>query len=206
VTGRRVGRRPGTPDTRVTILAAARSVFAARGYDGASIRRIATEAAVDPALVHHYFGSKEALFRAVVALPIEPETFMNAVFADGPDAVPERLARSFLAVWDDPISGPSIAGVIRSAIANEETAQWARDFFAAQIVPGLATRLADRVEPDEIPFRVSLVATQLHGLAVARYLLRLEPLASTDTETVVAAIGPTIRRYLFEELSGRRAA
>jgi AcrR family transcriptional regulator len=206
VTTRRVGRRPGTHDTRETILAAARAVFAERGYDGASIRRIAKEAAVDPALVHHYFGTKEALFRAVVALPIEPDTFMSRVFADGPDAVPERLAAAFLAVWDDPIGGPAIAGVVRSAIANEQTAQWARDFFAAQIVAPLTARLADRIDADEIPFRVSLVATQLHGLAVARYLLRLEPIASSNAETVVAAVGPTIRRYLFADLSGRPAA
>src|SRR5258706_15310717 len=98
----RTGRRPGNQDTREAILAAARRAFSERGFDGASIRAIATSAGVDPALVHHYFGSKDQLFVATMQLPIDPSQFLPKVFEGGIDGVGERLVRTFLQLWDSP--------------------------------------------------------------------------------------------------------
>ena len=98
----RTGRRPGNQDTREAILAAAKRAFAERGYDKASIRQIATEAEVDPALVHHYFGSKEKLFLATMEAPIDPGEIIPKILADGVDGVGERLVRMVLTIWDSP--------------------------------------------------------------------------------------------------------
>src|SRR6478736_4707021 len=97
----RRGRRPGTPDTRTAILHAARKAFAARGFSGTTIRSAATDAGVDAALVHHYFGTKDDLFVAAMELPIDPRPVIAGVVAGGPDGAGERLLRAFLSVWDD---------------------------------------------------------------------------------------------------------
>src|SRR5262245_6863644 len=106
---RRTGRRPGSPDTPQTILAAAREAFGERGFDGASIRAIATSAGVDPALVHHYFGTKEQLFLETVQMPIDPREFLPHVLAGGRDEVGVRLVTTFLRVWDSPVGTAAAA-------------------------------------------------------------------------------------------------
>lgn len=198
---RRSGRRPGNQDTRETILGSARTAFADRGYDGASIRQIATGAGVDPALVHHYFGTKEKLFRAVIEVPIDPDRLISHVFADGVEHVPERLVRTFLGVWESPATGPMMIGMLRSAVSQGVSAQLVREFFATQIVRRVVAQLGQHISPDEIPLRASLVAGQLFGLALTRYVLRFEPVASAPTETVIVAAAPNIRHYLFDDLS-----
>ena len=198
---RRTGRRPGKQDTRDVILANARDAFAQEGYDGTSIRGIAVAAGVDPALVHHYFGTKEQLFLAVVQPPFDPTEFMSQIHADGADGFPERLVRTFLSVWEGPVSGPAIQSLLRRGVAHHGTSRLLREFFTRQIVRQLGRVLADDVEADELPLRASLVASQLLGLGVTRYILELEPLASAPTEVVVAATTPTIERYLFGGLS-----
>ncbi|MFR9777820.1 TetR family transcriptional regulator [Micromonospora sp. MS34] len=190
---RRTGRRPGKPDTREAILAAARAAFAERGFDAASIRTIAGAAGVDPALVHHYFGTKEELFRATVAIPIDPAELLPGVLAGGPDGVGERLVRTFLSVWDSPVGTAAVA-LFRSAVSNEWTARLLREFLATQVLRRVLDQLD--VDPAELPLRGALVGTQMAGLAMMRYVIRLEPVASADRETLVAAIGPTIQRYL----------
>src|SRR6266566_170590 len=100
----RTGRRPGNQDTREAILAAAREAFAERGYDRVSIRAIATSAGVDPALVHHYFGTKDQLFLATVDAPIDPGEILPKILAGERDELPERLVRTFLSVWDHPVT------------------------------------------------------------------------------------------------------
>ncbi|MEV4755561.1 TetR family transcriptional regulator [Micromonospora sp. NPDC049559] len=190
---RRSGRRPGNPDTREAILAAAREAFAERGFDGASIRSIATGAGVDPALVHHYFGTKDQLFLATIDAPFDPREMLPQVFAEGPDRVGERLIRLFLGVWDSPFGTAGVA-LLRSAVSNEWTARLMREFLVTQILRRAMSQL--ELPPDEAPLRTSLVASQLLGLAMARYVLRLEPLASAPAETVVATVGPTVQRYL----------
>jgi len=196
-----VGRRPGNQDTRETILAAARQAFAERGFDRASIRQIATAAAVDPALVHHYFGRKDALFREATAIPVDPDVVVPHVFAEGPDAAPERLLRTFLGVWEDPETGPMMLSLLRSAYADPTLAALVREFFLSQIVRRVRPHLMGRVPAEEIPTRLALVASTLFGLASARYVLRLGPLAELDAEAVAKMAAPTVRHYLLGELT-----
>jgi AcrR family transcriptional regulator len=189
----RTGRRPGNQDTREAILAAARQAFAERGYDGASIRAIATAAGVDPALVHHYFGSKDKLFLTCLQAPIDPAEILPRILAGGIDGVGERLVRTFLTVWDSP-AGTTAAALLRSAVRHEWSARLLREFLTTQILRR-AMRSLD-LDPTEAPLRASLVASQMMGLGMIRYIVKVEPLASAPPEVVVAAMAPTIQRYL----------
>jgi AcrR family transcriptional regulator len=198
---RRSGRRPGKQDTREAILAAAREVFAERGSDGASIRAIATSAGVDPALVHHYFGTKEQLFTATVQPPIDPAALIPKIIAGGPvEQLGERLVETFLGVWEHPVSGPAFEAVLRGAFANRLSAKLLREFFAVQILRRALHNLGTIVDPAEVPLRANLIASQLFGLAVIRYVFRFEPLASLPRDAVVATVAPTLQRYLTGEL------
>ncbi|MFG1837693.1 TetR family transcriptional regulator [Micromonospora sp. NPDC049175] len=190
---RRTGRRPGNPDTREAILDSARTAFAERGYDAASIRAIASTAGVDPALVHHYFGSKDQLFLAAMNFPFDPGQLVPKVLAGDPDGAGERLVRTFLGIWDSP-AGAAAQALLRSAVSNEWTARLLREFIATQVLRRVLEQLD--VDPAQLPLRGSLVATQMIGLAMMRHVVRLEPVASADPETLVAAVGPTIQRYL----------
>jgi AcrR family transcriptional regulator len=189
----RTGRRPGNQDTREAILTSAREAFAEKGFDRASIRAIAAGASVDPALVHHYFGTKDQLFLAAMQVPIDPSTLLPAVLAGGADGIGERLLRTMLGVWDS-AAGGAVAAVVRSAVSNELIAKMMRDFIVNRILRRVGKELG--LDPVEAPYRASLVATQVSGLILVRYIIKVEPLASTPPETVVALIAPTIQRYL----------
>ncbi len=194
----RTGRRKGAPDTRDAILAAARAAFAEKGFDGASIRAIATSAGVDPALVHHYFGTKERLFLATVNVPADPAEFIPAALVGDDDHIGERVVRMFLSIWDDPVTGPPLLALIRTGLQHDWSARMLREFLTAQVLRRVIARL--EVPPTEAPFRASLTASQMLGLGLARYLLKVEPLASADVETVIALVAPTIQRYLTAPL------
>jgi AcrR family transcriptional regulator len=194
----RTGRRPGNQDTREAILAAARDAFADKGFDGASIRQIATSAGVDPALVHHYFGSKDQLFIATLQIPIDPGEIIPKALAGDRDHVGERLIRAFLAAWDSP-AGVVAAALMRSALSNDQMARLLREFVVNRILRRATQGLG--VDPAEAPLRGNLVATQIAGLAIVRYLIKIEPMASLPSEAVVAAIGPTIQRYLTGDIT-----
>jgi len=189
----RTGRRPGNQDTREAILEAARKAFAERGYDGASIRAIATSAGVDPALVHHYFGSKDELFLAAVQAPVNPEEILPKVIGPGIDGIGERIVRAFLTVWDSP-AGVTFAALIRSAVQNDWSVRMLREFMVSQILRRAGKEL--NLDPVEAPIRASLVATQMGGLALVRYIVKIEPMASMPAEDVIRHVGPTIQRYL----------
>lgn len=197
---RRTGRRPGKQDTREAILAAAREAFAEHGYDGASIRAIATGAGVDPALVHHYFGTKEQLFLATVGPPVDPSELIPKLVSGGVDGLGRRLVETFLAVWEHPVSGPAFEALLRRAFANRLSARLVREFFAVQVIRRAMQALGGAIDPAEVPLRATLAASQLFGLAVVRYVLRFEPLASAPRETVVAAVAPTLQRYFTGQL------
>jgi AcrR family transcriptional regulator len=201
MTGRRTGRRPGKQDTRRQILTAARASFAEHGYDRATIRQIATGAGVDPALVHHYYGTKEDLFRATIEAPIDPAAVLPTVLQGDLDHIGERLARMFLGIWDDPVSGPAIRALVRGAIGNETTAGLLREFFATQIVRRVTHEIGADEPPETGALRASLVASQMFGLALARYIIGLQPLASMPTDAIVPLIAPTLQRYLTGELA-----
>ncbi|MFC3500395.1 TetR family transcriptional regulator [Micromonospora krabiensis] len=194
---RRTGRRPGNPDTREAILDAARAAFAERGFDAASIRAIAATAGVDPALVHHYFGSKDQLFLAAMQAPVDPRELLPKVLAGDRDGLGERLVRMFLGVWDSPAGTAGVA-LLRSAVSNEWTARLLREFLTTQVLRRVLDHLD--VAPAELPLRGSLVASQLIGLAMMRHVIRLEPVASASPETLAATVGPTVQRYLTGDL------
>ncbi|MFC0528875.1 TetR/AcrR family transcriptional regulator [Phytohabitans kaempferiae] len=194
---RRTGRRPGNPDTREAILAAARETFAERGFDAASIRGIATSAGVDPALVHHYFGTKEQLFKTAMDFPIDPAEVLPQVLAGAPEQVGERLVRFFLRIWDSPAGAAGVA-LMRSAVSNDWSARLMREFVTTQMLRHVLPKFS--ADPAEAPLRASLVASQMAGLAMVRYVLKLEPLASAPPEVVVAAVAPNVQRYVTGEL------
>ncbi len=198
---RRTGRRPGKQDTREAILVAARVVFAEQGYEGASIRQIARDAAVDPALVHHYFGTKEELFKSVVQPPVDVAEVFPKIFAGDRDGIPERLLRTFLGVWESPVTGPAFLALVRGAVTNRLSGRLVREFFTHNIQRRLMRTPETGIDPAEVPLRASLVASQMFGLALTRYVFRFEPLASASTETVVAAVEPTLARYLWGDLT-----
>jgi AcrR family transcriptional regulator len=199
---RRTGRRPGNPDTRESILAAARETFAERGFEAASIRGIATSAGVDPALVHHYFGTKEQLFKACMNFPIDPAEVLPQVLAGGPEEIGERLVRFFLRIWDSPAGAAGVA-LMRSAVTNDWTARLMREFVTTQMIRHVLPKLT--TDPAESALRASLVATQMAGLAMVRYILKIEPLASAPPEVVVAAVAPNVQRYVTGDLGATAA-
>jgi AcrR family transcriptional regulator len=189
----RTGRRPGTGGTREKILASARKHFGATGFDGGTVRGIATTAGVDPALVLHYFGSKEGVFRAAVDFPIDPAEFLPRLLAPGLDGLGERMVRFFIDTWDSPAGRP-LLGLIRSVVSSESAAEMLREFVSRAVVG----RLAEALERDQPQVRANLVASQLVGLAMLRYVIKLEPLASASSEQIATWVGPAIQRYLTD--------
>jgi AcrR family transcriptional regulator len=195
----RTGRRPGNSGTREAILDAARHAFAERGYQQATIREVAGIAGVDPALVHHYFGTKQDLFVAAVDIPVNPfEAFVALVSEEGLETLGERLLGLFLSVWDQSDQHSPMLALIRSAVSEERAAAMLREFITEEILGRIARELGT---PDA-KLRTNLVASQLVGLIMARYVIRIEPLASTPAPVLVAAIGPTLQRYITGDIGG----
>jgi AcrR family transcriptional regulator len=186
----RTGRRAGTSGSREAILAAAREQFASDGYDGATVRGIAAAAGVDPALVRHYFGSKEHLFVEVLALPVDPAEIVPTILSGRPDGVGERLARFFLETWDRPDT--PFTALLRSVATNDQAATMLREFVSREVLGVIAATL----KLDQPQLRAALAGSQLVGLALMRYVLKLEPVASMDREKLIPLVGPTIQRYL----------
>ena len=199
---RRGGRRPGDSGTREQILRAAREAFAEGGYAGTTIRGVAAAAAVDPALIAHFYGSKDGLFAAALELPEElPERLLAALDGDR-EGVGERLVRFYLGLWDDPVTAGQLRAMMASAVSHEQAAALLREFVSRRLLNQLGEHLAG----DERALRVTLAGSQLVGLALARYLVRIEPLASADLETVVAAVAPTVQRYVTGDLRSPRSS
>ncbi len=172
---------------------AARANFARVGYEGGTIRAIAADAGVDPALVLHYFGSKQGLFRASVDFPVDPSAFIPKLLAPGLDGLGERLVHFFLETWDSPAGRPLLA-LIRSVVASEEAASLMRQFVGREVLG----RIAKTLKVDQPQLRASLAASTLIGMAMLRYVIKLEPLASARPEVVAAWLGPAVQRYLAD--------
>lgn len=187
---RRRGRRRAGDGTRDRLLAAARSTFAEHGYDGATVRRIAERAGTDPAMVNHWFGGKQGLFTAALEFPVDPSTLVPALVEGGPDGAGERIVGTFLRVWD-PSGGAALAAVVRSVAGHESAARMLREFLGRVLLSRVGTMAPDRPE-----LRTALVGSQLIGMGMIRYVLKLEPLASAPRADVVAAVAPTVQRYL----------
>lgn len=189
---KQVGRRPGGADTRGTVLEAARGEFAAVGYEAASVRAIARAAGVDPALVHHYFGSKQGLFMAALDFPLNPAMVVEQVFGGDPATVGERIIRFALTQWEDPSVRDRLLATLRAATGNDQIAQQLRGFMVRELVAAAAGRLAVA----DAHLRVELALSQIIGLATARFVLAVPPLATAGVEELVALVGPTLQRYL----------
>jgi AcrR family transcriptional regulator len=187
------GRRPGAADTRGEILTAAREEFAARGYDGATIRGIARAANVDPALVHHYFGGKEQVFVAAMELPFDPSVVLPTLLSGDQTGLAERITRFFLAIWSDADRRAPFLALLRSATTSEAGAAMLRSFVQQALLGRVVASVDGSPDPE---LRVTLVASHLIGLALVRYVVRVEPLASASDDEVVALVAPMIQRYL----------
>jgi AcrR family transcriptional regulator len=188
----RSGRRPGTAETRDAILTAARSEFGARGFDGATIRAIAAAAGVDPALVMYFFGSKQQLFLDSIQLTLKPGEALPHLLDAGVEAIGERLTRFYLGLWEDPETREAVAAIVRSAFSHEGAAEVIRGFLTSEVFG----RLAEHLPGPNPELRIELAGSHLVGLAIARHILRAEPLASADIEDVIRQVAPTIQRYL----------
>jgi AcrR family transcriptional regulator len=189
------GRRPGASRTKDAIADAARHQFAEHGYDRASLRGIAAEAGVDPALISHYFGSKRGLF-VEVSLPFEPREALPPLLAGDRSSVGERVIRFVLAVLEDEESRSGIIGLIRAGASEPEAARLIRERIANDFV----SQIAEELDVDQPRLRGALVNSQIIGLVMSRYIVGVEPLASATPDEVAAALGPVLQRYLAEPL------
>ncbi|MEV0034248.1 TetR family transcriptional regulator [Nocardia sp. NPDC050793] len=173
--------------TRAAILDAARARFAAEGFRKATIRAIAADAAIDPSMVMRYFGSKDGLFAAAVDIDLE----LPDLAAAEPDTLGELLIRRFLAIWEDE-QNTVLLILLRSSITDDAASDRFREVFAEQVLPAVL-RFGD---PADAPRRSGLVVTQLLGLALCRYVLRLPPVVAMTPAHLIADIAPTLQRYL----------
>lgn len=192
---RRSGRRPGRSDSREAILRAARRMFSEHGYERTTVRGIAREAAVDAALVHHFFRSKDGVFAAAIHEAVRPMELMPTLLGGDPATLGERLLTSVLSVWESAERHEPLLAVIRSAVSHERAAAILRDFLGTEVLGPLAEALG---EPRPA-LRSALLGSQLIGLVMARYIIRVEPLASASTRTLVAAYAPVIQSCLAAE-------
>jgi AcrR family transcriptional regulator len=194
---RRRGRPPRTESagTRDRILGAAREEFSERGYEKTSVRGIAKAAGVDSALVHHYFGTKEQVFEAAVAVAFAPAlNAPEAVAAGSLDGMGERLTRFVFGVWENPTSRTPLLAILRSAVNNDTAAAVFRRLIATQLM----RRIAAQVDLPDRELRAELAAAQLVGVAMMRYVIKLEPLASADLEQIVARVAPVVQHHLTD--------
>jgi AcrR family transcriptional regulator len=188
------GRRPAAQagDARATIVAAAAKEFARRGYDAASLRSIAKHAGVDPALVHHYFDDKADLFTASISAPIRPDRLVREIL-DGPhDRIGENLVRALVTNFELPGTRDRMISLLRTALGEEFAATMLRQFLVREVF----RRVAEAIGGADPELRASLAASQIVGLIMVRYGIRIEPLASAPIEVVVASIGPIVQWHL----------
>jgi AcrR family transcriptional regulator len=171
--------------TKAAIEAAASRQFREKGFDATTIRDIGAEAGADPALVIRYFKSKESLFAKVA----EPQLKLPPLSDVDPEQIGEALIRRFLEIWEGEDSGLPI--LLRSAASNDAAAQKLREIFFAQVVPTIAAVGS----PANVEQRAGLISSQLLGLALARYVLKLAPAVALDHETIIREIGGAIQRY-----------
>ncbi|WIM88849.1 TetR family transcriptional regulator [Candidatus Mycobacterium wuenschmannii] len=190
------GRPAGSSNTRERILNSARELFARNGISNTSIRAVATAASVDSALVHHYFGTKEQLFAAAIHIPINPMDVIGPLREVPVDELGHHIASTLLALWDSEV-GASFIATLRSILAGTEV-----NLFRSFIQDVVGAEVAPRVDdpPGSGTTRVQFVASQLVGVVMARYILRLEPFASLTAQQIADTIAPNLQRYLTGEL------
>jgi AcrR family transcriptional regulator len=207
-TGRRGSGRPaGESWTREAIVESARAQFASHGYRGATIRGIAAAAGVDPALVHHYYGTKEALFAAAMRLPVVPSEVLAAALSGGrvrpaEPGIGAQLVRTALTLWESAELKDTFLGLLRSAVTNEQASVMLREFISETILSTMA-RVAGpggHADPAEAEYRAAMVATQMLGLGMTRLVLRLPAVVGASVDELAVTVGPAVERYLTGEI------
>ncbi|MEZ0095319.1 TetR family transcriptional regulator [Streptacidiphilus sp. EB129] len=205
----RSGRRPGDSGTKEQILGAALGLFASKGYGGTTIRGIAEQAEVDPALVHHFFSNKDGVFRAAIESTLTTSSILDSMPASGEpgtgaDAGTEALranpalwyARAYLSYWEDPTTGPAMIAIYRTGLADESSSDLVQARFQATTANFKeVTGCQDSPETDVV---MALAAAHLAGLCVIRHVLRLEPLASMPFEDFLGRSIPVLERYFAD--------
>jgi AcrR family transcriptional regulator len=174
------------------ILRQARASFAEHGYAGTTVRAVARAAGVDPALVYHYYDSKEGLLDAATT---PPQSFLDQIvtaWQTPQDELGEQLLRRMLRNWEHPDHGPVLQAILQ--IAGNEPAT--REKLRAIIEQSMMGPAAQALDDSERLTRSSLIASQLMGLAFMRYVWKIEPIATMTEDDLAAAIAPTIQRYL----------
>lgn len=194
---RRRGRRPAGEDTRGAIVAAARTVFAAKGYEAATMRGIARAAGVDPRLVHHYFAGKEDVFVEAMQFPIRPAQVIGPAVEPGPEGLGERMVRVFFAAWDGPDQRERIVALLVSAATSPEGARMLREFVVREILG----RVVERIPGPDPALRAELAAAQMIGVAFIRYVVGVEPVASASPDRLVELLAPTLQRYITGDVA-----
>ena len=179
-----VGMRRSSADTKAVILAAARERFAQSGFERATIRAIAADANIDPSMVMRYFGNKDQLFAAAADFDLD---FPDLSSVD-PGDVGAAMVTHFMNRWE---RDEALIVLLRSSTTNAEAATRMREIFAAQLLPALA-----KVNAAEPARSAGLIASQMLGMALCRYVLQLPPIVDMSREEIVAWLGPTIQRYL----------
>jgi AcrR family transcriptional regulator len=181
--------RRSSEQTKAAILAAARERFGAAGFHAATIRAIAADAGVDPAMVMRYYGNKDKLFAAAAEFDLRFPDFATTERTQ----VGRSLVRHFLERWE---GDEALVILLRSSATNAEAAQWMREIFGTQLQPLVAALLPGQVPGDQAAARAGLIATQIMGLALCRFVLRLPPVVEMSRDEVVEWLGPTVQRYL----------
>lgn len=195
-TPRRRGRPRGGSDAREKILEAAATEFAQQGYDATTVRAIAARAGVDPALVHHHFGSKADLFGTVTDVPMRPDKEVPAILAGPREQVGEQIVRYVLTTLEDPARRRRSVALVRTAVGNKAGSGLLIGFLSRELIG----RVAHQLGTPDAGLRANLVASQIVGLIVARYVIQLPDVATADIEDLVQRVGPTVQRYLFDDV------
>jgi AcrR family transcriptional regulator len=187
------GRPRGTTTTKADILAAARRGFLEQGYDGVTLRAVASDAGVDVALISYYFGSKKGLFGAAMALGANPALLLAGELQGPLNSLPERVIRTVLRVWDDPVSGPTLRAFLDGIVRDPQVARIFGEMMEQEMIPAIAGRLGGGAEENR---RASLFTSQLGGMILSRYVIRIEPLASMPHRDVARIMAPGMRAVL----------
>lgn len=181
--------------TKLRIQQAAARLFASRSFETVSTRAIAKEAGVDAALIHHYFGSKEGLFQAVLNAAIRPEQLEALVVSESPEDWGRQLVRAADKVWTSP-AAPALKAVVRRVLVGHEG--MLREFVTRSLLNRFLSHIKGP-EPER-RLRASLIGSQMAGLVIARHIVGIEPLASLSTDEVADLIGPVLQHYITGSL------
>lgn len=193
----RTGRRPGSPDTAAAILEAARTSFGERGFNATTIRAVAAEAGVDPALVHHYFATKADLYAAAIEIPLSPSTVIPQVFGGEVSGLGRRVTEFFFSVWEEPESRRPLLAMLGGAFGgNDQGVAGFREFLVSGLLDRAVAAIGGGRRTEE---RVELAMAHLLGIAVLRYVVVLEPLASLEVPRLVDLVAPRVQSYFDGE-------